>query len=154
MIFWLNLNLRLFFSEKFAVAHNFSGILRMISIMASFLYLILFLVNSENFLPVFLFLNLGFAGWGHHFVCKRKYHLIIPPKEYWNEPLAEDFDEIEGHYLHGLIHCNGYGHLLCANGLKNSSKFFGADDSMEFWDRLCSVLKARFVFLREIFGRI
>lgn len=59
MIFWLNLNLRLFFSEKFAVAHNYSGILRMISIMASFFYLILFLVNSENFLPVFLFLNLG-----------------------------------------------------------------------------------------------
>lgn len=88
-----------------------------------------------------------FVGWGHHFVCKRKYHLIIPAKENWNEPLDEDFAEFESHKLYGLIHCNGYGHLICINGLKSNSKFFTADDSMEFWDRLCTVLKARFIFL-------
>lgn len=90
------------------------------------------------------------AGWGHHFVCKRKYHLIIPAKENWKEPLDEDFALFEGLKLYGLIHCNGFGHLLCINGLKYNSKFFGADDSMEFWDRLCTVLRVRFIFLRSI----
>ncbi|KAK4423366.1 PHD finger protein [Sesamum alatum] len=83
------------------------------------------------------------SGWGHHFICKRKYHLIIPAKENWNEPLDEDFAEIESHSLYGLIHCNGYGHLIHVNGLKNKSRFFAADDSMEFWDRLCTVLRTR-----------
>ncbi|KAI3453198.1 hypothetical protein Pfo_009861 [Paulownia fortunei] len=83
------------------------------------------------------------SGWGHHFVCKRKYHLIIPAKENWNVPLDEDYADIQSHNLYGLIHCNGYGHLICINGLKNNSKFFTADDSMEFWDRLCTVLEAR-----------
>ncbi|KAL0372777.1 UNVERIFIED_CONTAM: PHD finger protein [Sesamum calycinum] len=83
------------------------------------------------------------SGWGHHFICKRKYHLIIPAKENWNEPLDEDFAEIQSHSLYGLIHCNGYGHLIRINGLKNKSRFFAADDSMEFWDRLCTVLRTR-----------
>ncbi|PIN24975.1 PHD Zn-finger protein [Handroanthus impetiginosus] len=83
------------------------------------------------------------SGWGHHFVCKRKYHFIIPAKENWNEPLERAFAEIDTHVLYGLVHCNGYGHLICIYGLKNNSKFFTADDSMEFWDCLCSVLKAR-----------
>ncbi|KAH6773934.1 hypothetical protein C2S52_003144 [Perilla frutescens var. hirtella] len=83
------------------------------------------------------------SGWGHHFVCKRKYHFIIPEKENWNEPLDDDFAEFESLKLYGLIHCNGFGHLICINGLKHNSKLFGADDSMEFWDRLCTVLRAR-----------
>ncbi|XP_051145061.1 PHD finger protein At2g01810-like [Andrographis paniculata] len=83
------------------------------------------------------------AGWGHHFVCKRKYHFIIPAKEHWEEQLDWDLEEIRYHNLYGLIHCNGYGHLICVNGLKNNSRFFSADDSMRCWDYLCTVLKAR-----------
>ncbi|KAL8520809.1 hypothetical protein ACS0TY_011383 [Phlomoides rotata] len=83
------------------------------------------------------------AEWGHHFVCKRKYHLVIPSKENWNAPLDEVLLEFESHKLYGLIHCNGYGHLISINGLKNNSKFLRADDSMKFWDRLCTLLKAR-----------
>ncbi|KAK6122436.1 hypothetical protein DH2020_043827 [Rehmannia glutinosa] len=83
------------------------------------------------------------SGWGHHFVCKRKYYFIIPAKNDWNTPLDEDFALYDSHYLYGLIHCNGYGHLICINGLKNNSNLFTADDSMELWERLCTLLKAR-----------
>ncbi|KAK6146691.1 hypothetical protein DH2020_020560 [Rehmannia glutinosa] len=83
------------------------------------------------------------SGWGHHFVCKRKYYFIIPAKDDWNTPLDEDFALYDSHYLYGLIHCNGYGHLICINGLKNNSNLFTADDSMELWERLCTLLKAR-----------
>ncbi|KAL7149567.1 hypothetical protein ABFS83_05G050000 [Erythranthe nasuta] len=89
------------------------------------------------------------AGWGHHFVCQRKYHFIIPEKENWNLPLDE-IDETHCHYLYGLIHCNGYGHIIRVNGLKNNSNFFSADDTMEFWDRLCTVLKARYISARHV----
>lgn len=88
-----------------------------------------------------------YSEWGHHFVCKRKYHFIIPSKENWDAPLDEFFLDFESHILYGLIHCNGYGHLIGVNGLKNNSKFLRADDSMKFWDRLCTVLKARFISL-------
>ncbi|CAA0811517.1 PHD finger protein MALE MEIOCYTE DEATH 1 [Striga hermonthica] len=83
------------------------------------------------------------SGWGHHFVCKRRYHFIIPAKQNWNLPLDEDFGEVHNHKLYGLIHCNGYGHLLGINALKTNSKFSTADDCMVLWDRLCSVLKVR-----------
>lgn len=98
---------------------------------------------------VWAFIRFVCPGWGHHFVCKRKYHFIIPAKENWNEPLDEDFAEFESHKLYGMIHCNGFGHLICINGLKYNSNFFGAEDSMEFWDRLCTILRARFIFLRQ-----
>ncbi|KAL6505881.1 hypothetical protein OROHE_023260 [Orobanche hederae] len=83
------------------------------------------------------------SGWGHHFVCKRRYHFIIPVKENRNLPLDEDFGDIHSHDLYGLIHCNGYGHLLGINCLQKKSNFSTADDCMELWDRLCTVLKVR-----------
>ncbi|KAL6566310.1 hypothetical protein OROGR_001925 [Orobanche gracilis] len=72
-----------------------------------------------------------------------RYHLIIPVKENRNLPLDEDFGDIHSHDLYGLIHCNGYGHLLGINGLQKQSNFSAADDCMELWDRLCTVLKVR-----------
>lgn len=75
--------------------------------------------------------------------------MIIPSEENWNAPLDEFFLDFENHKLYGLIHCNGYGHLISINGLKNNSKFLRADDSMNFWDHLCTVLRARFISLLE-----
>ncbi|KAG6396780.1 hypothetical protein SASPL_142937 [Salvia splendens] len=83
------------------------------------------------------------SGWGHHFVCKRKYHFIIPEKADWNEPLDVDFAELESLKLYGLVHCNGFGHLVCIHGLRYNFNFFGAEDSVEFWDRLCTLLRVR-----------
>ena len=36
----------------------------------------------------------------------------------WHKPLDEDSIDNEKHLLHGVIHCNGYGHLLCVNGIE------------------------------------
>uniref|UniRef100_A0A1D1YVC0 PHD finger protein At1g33420 n=1 Tax=Anthurium amnicola TaxID=1678845 RepID=A0A1D1YVC0_9ARAE len=44
------------------------------------------------------------------------------------------------HLLHGVIHTNGYGHLLRVNGREGGSKFLTGRDVMGFWDRLCKML--------------
>lgn len=87
-----------------------------------------------------------FEGWGHHFVSKRRYHIIVPSDDNLNKPLNVDFLQNRNHLLHGLIHCNGYGHLLAINLLDDddSSSLHG-NDIMEFWDRLCTTLQIRYV---------
>lgn len=83
-------------------------------------------------------------GWGHHYVSKRRYHLLIPANENWEKPLGSDSFEIDTHVLHGLIHCNGYGHLLSINGVNEDSIFLSGSDFMDLWDRLCTILKTRY----------
>ncbi|KAL2545761.1 PHD finger protein MALE MEIOCYTE DEATH 1 [Forsythia ovata] len=83
------------------------------------------------------------SGWGHHYVSKRRYHFIIPAKENRYKPLKGNFSELQNHNLHGLIHCNGYGHLICINGFKEKSIFDNGSDIMDLWDRVCTTLKAR-----------
>ncbi|CAA3014716.1 Hypothetical predicted protein [Olea europaea subsp. europaea] len=83
------------------------------------------------------------SGWGHHYVSKRRYHFIIPANESWNKPVKGNFSELQSHNLYGLIHCNGYGHLICINGFKENSIFDIGSDFMDLWDRLCTTLKAR-----------
>ncbi|KAI3715080.1 hypothetical protein L6452_22047 [Arctium lappa] len=74
-------------------------------------------------------------GWGHHFVSKRKYHFIIPINNEWIKPLDNGVLDLQTHILHGLIHCNGFGHLLCINGSEGGSNFVRGRDVMELWDR-------------------
>lgn len=83
------------------------------------------------------------AGWGHHYVSKRRYHLIIPEKDQWYKNLKLEFSDLRTHILYGLIHCNGYGHLICVNGFKVDSNIFCESDLMDFWDRICSSLNTR-----------
>ncbi|TKY49871.1 PHD finger protein [Spatholobus suberectus] len=47
------------------------------------------------------------------------------------------------HLLHGVVHSNGYGHLLTLNGREGGSKFLSGSDIMGFWDRLCVALSVR-----------
>ncbi|KAL1803478.1 hypothetical protein DCAR_0935177 [Daucus carota subsp. sativus] len=91
-----------------------------------------------------------FIGWGHHFVSKRRYHIIVPSDDNLNKPLNGDFLQNRNHLLHGLIHCNGYGHLLAINLLDDddSSSLHG-NDIMELWDRLCTTLQIRKVSLHD-----
>ncbi|KAL3510381.1 hypothetical protein ACH5RR_029782 [Cinchona calisaya] len=88
-------------------------------------------------------------GWGHHFVSRRKYHLIIPEVDQWKNPLKDDFFDIRTHILYGVIHCNGYGHLICINGVKEESHFLSDSDIMNFWDRICSTLCTREVSVHD-----
>lgn len=54
--------------------------------------------------------------------------------------------ELEGHMMHGVFHSNGFGHLLCVNGLETGSDLAG-HQILEFWDRLCTGLRARYVII-------
>ncbi|KAK9277485.1 hypothetical protein L1049_007029 [Liquidambar formosana] len=56
--------------------------------------------------------------------------------------------EVQGHVMHGVFHSNGFGHLLCVNGLEMGSDLSGYQ-IMEFWDRLCTGLRARKVSLND-----
>ncbi|KAK1349775.1 hypothetical protein POM88_054782 [Heracleum sosnowskyi] len=76
-----------------------------------------------------------------------RYHIIIPsddnlnrPDDNLNRPLKGDFLANRNHLLHGLIHYNGYGHLLSINNSINNSD---DDDSnlLDLWDRLCTTLQ-------------
>lgn len=50
------------------------------------------------------------------------------------------------HLLHGVIHGNGYGHLLRVNGREGGSRFLSGCHIMDFWDRLCNTLGVRLGF--------
>ncbi|OIT05073.1 PREDICTED: PHD finger protein At2g01810-like [Nicotiana attenuata] len=93
-----------------------------------------------------------FSGWGHHYVSKRRYHLVIPANENWEKPLGSDSIEIDTHVLHGLIHSNGYGHLLSiSNGVVNGdSNLLSGTDFMDFWDRLCTVFNTRKISVNDV----
>lgn len=51
------------------------------------------------------------------------------------------------HLLHGVVHANGYGHLLRVNGREGGSRILSGCHIMEFWDRLCKILGVRLGFL-------
>ncbi|KAG9443944.1 hypothetical protein H6P81_015284 [Aristolochia fimbriata] len=83
------------------------------------------------------------TGWSHHFVTKRRYHLIIPVDSIWDRPLHGKIFDLQNHLFHALIHCNGYGHLLCINGHEGGSNYISGSEIMDFFDRVCSILRTR-----------
>ncbi|KAK9689745.1 hypothetical protein RND81_09G078100 [Saponaria officinalis] len=89
------------------------------------------------------------SGWNHHYMCKRKYHVIIPLDCEWNKPLDSDVFDIQTHLLHGVIHCNGFGHLLCINGFDGGSKYIRGREIMDLWDRICTNLHARKITIED-----
>ncbi|KAK2429061.1 RING/FYVE/PHD zinc finger superfamily protein [Trifolium repens] len=99
-----------------------------------------------------------YVGWGNNFICNKKYHFLLPSKEALNsctscESCCDSIGtmkliELEGHMMHGVFHSNGFGHLLCVNGLETGSNL-GGNQIMEFWNRLCNGLQARKVSLND-----
>jgi hypothetical protein len=90
-------------------------------------------------------------------ICNKKYHFVLPSKDtagaaYLNckgngAGLANiggksNFVESQGHLMHGVFHSNGFGHLLRVNGVEMGSDLAG-HHIMDFWDRLCTGLRAR-----------
>lgn len=76
-------------------------------------------------------------------MSKRKYHLIIPANDERDDPIDEGVFDVQTHLLHGLIHCNGFGHLICINGIEGGSKFIFGREIMDLWDRICTTLCVR-----------
>ncbi|KAJ4829114.1 hypothetical protein Tsubulata_032899 [Turnera subulata] len=103
-----------------------------------------------------------YIGWGHHMICNKKYHFVLPSKdtvssllncegEFNGEISCKDtlnLVQLQGHVMHGVFHSNGFGHLLCINGMEAGSNLAGRQ-IMEFWDRLCTGLRARKVSLND-----
>lgn len=58
--------------------------------------------------------------------------------------------EDTSHLLHGVIHANGYGHLLRVNGREGGSRVLSGSHIMNFWDRLCKVLGARKISVMDV----
>lgn len=54
------------------------------------------------------------------------------------------------HLLHGVVHSNGYGHLLRVNGREGGSRILSGCDIMSFWDRLCNLLAVRKVSVMDV----
>ncbi|EOA37671.1 hypothetical protein CARUB_v10012280mg [Capsella rubella] len=109
------------------------------------------------------------VGWSSHPVCRKRYHFIIRSggdckacsrcgnTQNLSEgsnckwcSLALDIEdwvysqlEDNTHLLHGVIHSNGFAHLLSLNGREGGSGFLTGRAIMDFWDRLCSSLAVR-----------
>ncbi|CAN4126887.1 unnamed protein product [Withania somnifera] len=90
------------------------------------------------------------AGWSHHLVSKRKYHLIIPADSEWKKHLHDGVFDDQTHILHGLIHSNGFGHLISLNGIDGGSKFLCGREVMDLWDRICTNFRARKITVEDV----
>ncbi|KAI8536548.1 hypothetical protein RHMOL_Rhmol10G0265900 [Rhododendron molle] len=75
--------------------------------------------------------------------------MIIPVDDEWDKPLDEGVFDLQTHLLHGLIHCNGFGHLICINGIEGGSKNLCGREVMDLWDRICSNLHARQITVED-----
>ncbi|KAJ8563148.1 hypothetical protein K7X08_031600 [Anisodus acutangulus] len=79
--------------------------------------------------------------------CKSCNHVMTPEDvEDWMYRQLEDTN----HLLHGVIHANGYGHLLRVNGREGGSRVLSGSHIMNFWDRLCKVLGARKISVMDV----
>lgn len=96
-------------------------------------------------------------------ICNKKYHFLLPSKDSivvaclgckGDDSMDADLRgfgkpkllaESERQVMHGVVHSNGFGHLLCINGLETGSDLSG-HQIIQFWDRLCTGLRVRLVF--------
>ncbi|XP_065878712.1 PHD finger protein At1g33420-like isoform X2 [Euphorbia lathyris] len=63
--------------------------------------------------------------------------------------IYSQFDD-NSHILHGLIHSNGFGHLLRVNGREGGSITITGSQVMDFWDRICTLLSVRKVSVMDV----
>lgn len=79
--------------------------------------------------------------------------MIVPEEGRWGKCLGDDALKEGQHLLHGMIHCNGFGHLLSMNGVDSGTTFLSSEEVMELFDVMCRLLKTRYfvliVFLME-----
>uniref|UniRef100_J3N717 PHD-type domain-containing protein n=2 Tax=Oryza brachyantha TaxID=4533 RepID=J3N717_ORYBR len=66
----------------------------------------------------------------------------------------EDWDYVQlespGHLLHGIVHENGFGHLVRVNGREGGSSVMTGSQLMDFWDQLCRNLRVRKVSVMDV----
>jgi len=120
--------------------------------------------------------NCRVVGWAHHPVCSFTYHFILHPDTpvdagqcaccgvKWTSEQGAACEEcgtrtdcrspdvlsITRHRLHGVLHSNGFGHLLRICGREAGSARLSGSSLLELWDRICTVLRARFVSVEDV----
>ncbi|GAB4835483.1 hypothetical protein Ancab_000392 [Ancistrocladus abbreviatus] len=90
--------------------------------------------------------------------CRYEVHLSEPRCKLCSHVMtADDVEEwvhhqLEDtrHLLHGVIHANGYGHLLRVNGREGGSCILSGFHIMDFWDRLCKYLGVRKISVMDV----
>ncbi|THU70266.1 hypothetical protein C4D60_Mb08t23210 [Musa balbisiana] len=99
------------------------------------------------------------VGWGHHIICSKRIHFVLPTKdtlsevqniclhanaEWSKKPTAgSKLVNTNRCLLHGVLHSNGFGHLLRINGFEGGSHFLSGHQIMDLWDRICTALQVR-----------
>lgn len=79
--------------------------------------------------------------------CKSCNHVMTSDDiEEWIYHQLEDTT----HLLHGVVHANGYGHLLRVNGREGGSRVLSGSHIMDFWDRLCKYLGVRKISVMDV----
>ncbi|KAK4741710.1 hypothetical protein SAY87_025298 [Trapa incisa] len=82
--------------------------------------------------------------------CKSCNHVMTQDvAEEWIYQQLEDSVNTH-HLLHAVVHANGFGHLLRVNGKEGGSKVLSGCDMMDFWDRLCKMLRVRKITVMDV----
>ncbi|WVZ53284.1 hypothetical protein U9M48_004251 [Paspalum notatum var. saurae] len=70
----------------------------------------------------------------------------------YDDPEDWDYRQLDNprHLLHGIVHDNGFGHLVRINGREGGSSLLMGFQLMDFWDRLCRYLRVRKVSLMDV----
>ncbi|CAL8103606.1 unnamed protein product [Prunus armeniaca] len=78
----------------------------------------------------------SYSRCNNNLVSKCKYHFVIPADYEFEVQLDDSFDKDDyffkywTHLLHGLLHNNGIGHLICINEINRGSAFITGRDIM------------------------
>ncbi|KAL6656111.1 hypothetical protein ACP70R_006937 [Stipagrostis hirtigluma subsp. patula] len=100
------------------------------------------------------------VGWGRHLICSKRFHFVLPKREssvetdglyyginHGSDKASKGTATSRGHLLHGVVHLNGFGHLVGLHGFEGGSDFVSGHQIMDLWDRICSALHVRKVSL-------
>ncbi|XP_040371485.1 PHD finger protein MALE MEIOCYTE DEATH 1 isoform X1 [Rosa chinensis] len=99
---------------------------------------------------VWLFVGFELADCESIHVSKKRFHMLVPVEEVWNECLNESvLDNPQGNsLLYVVIHMNAYAHLLWIQ--RSSSGVMSGSNLMDIWDCLCKNLEIRDVTLEDV----
>ncbi|PAN12699.1 hypothetical protein PAHAL_2G285000 [Panicum hallii] len=100
------------------------------------------------------------VGWGRNLICTKRFHFVLPKRELPVEADGLNYGINHGpekpskgtatsrdHLLHGVVHINGFGHLVALHGFEGGSDFIAGHQIMDLWDRICAALNVRMVSL-------
>lgn len=75
------------------------------------------------------------------------------PSPFTPQSSLEVFED-RTHLLHGLIHINGFGHLMRMNRDTESPHQLTGKQLMGLWDRLCDLLRARLISTEDVSHKV